>query len=105
MNLKEYLLTCLAEEAAEVSQGAAKAIRFGLDDRYPDAGSPTTEAKLLAELNDLLGVVALCQIHGILPNNLWDRGRMDDKQEKVRKYMEYSRKVGTLEERKPHANT
>ncbi len=37
MNKKEYLLTCLIEECAEVQQVAAKILRFGAESKHPES--------------------------------------------------------------------
>lgn len=50
------LLHCLAEEAGEIVKAAMKALRFGLDDGYPGAGS-TNREDIAAEIGDLRAVV------------------------------------------------
>ncbi len=95
MDIHEHLLTCLMEEAAEVQQAAAKAIRFGLDDRYP--GSDRTNRQDLAhELTDLLAVVDLCRQHGISLPEIGNQGDIADKQDRVNKMMDYAKDQGTL---------
>lgn len=66
MNRIEHLLTCLAEEAAEVAQAATKALRFGLDDGYPGSGR-TNAQDIAKELNDLIAVAELLEECGALP--------------------------------------
>lgn len=46
MNLQEHLLSCLAEECAEVGQCVSKALRFGLQDAQP--GQPLTNLERMA---------------------------------------------------------
>ena len=66
MNRSEYLLTCLAEEANEVGQGVAKALRFGLAETEP--GQPSSNAeRVVAEVSDLLGVYLILRDEGVLP--------------------------------------
>jgi NTP pyrophosphatase (non-canonical NTP hydrolase) len=96
MNKIEHLLTCLAEECAEVQQAVAKALRFGLDDGYPC--KTTTNAEDIAyEYKDLVAVMEMLEleIEGIskLANSEVDK-RI--KKEKVIHYMEYAKKRGTL---------
>lgn len=89
MNKKEYLLTCLTEECAEVSQRASKAIRFGLFEIQPGQRENNTR-RLERELAE---AVAVADLLGL-------RVREKDKASKVKKlekYMKYSRKLGTLD--------
>lgn len=52
----DELLTCLAEEGAEIGQVACKALRFGIHDHHPVHGT-TNGAMLTQEVGDLLAVV------------------------------------------------
>ena len=56
MNRIEELLTILQEECAEVSQAAAKCIRFGMDSTYL---KKTNHERLEEEIGDLLGMLKL----------------------------------------------
>ena len=94
MNKQEYLLTCLAEEAAEIIQSVGKAQRFGLDDTYYDE-SPKEAIK--REFNDLVGVLEMLHEAGVDFKKLHDRSLIEAKKKKVEKFMEYSEKKGTLE--------
>ena len=94
MNKQEYLLTCLAEEAAEIIQSVGKAQRFGLDDTYYDE-SPKEAIK--REFNDLVGVLEMLHKAGVDFKKLHDRSLIEAKKKKVEKFMEYSEKKGTLE--------
>lgn len=95
MNKQEYLLTCLAEECAEVAQRCSKALRFGLDEAQP--GNQDNRARLTFELIDLVAVVEMCAEEGILKPEVNSSEQMfEDKKAKVKKYMEYSRKQGCL---------
>jgi hypothetical protein len=97
MNTIEHLLTVLAEECCEVGQNCSKALRFGLDDKHPKNGNLGNRALLDNEVNDLLGAIELCREAGILPRRS-SPARIGLKQAKVRRYMEYARKVGTLKD-------
>lgn len=94
MNKKEHLLTCLAEECAEIAHCASKSLRFGLDDVAP--GQELTNAqRIRQELDDLSVIVQmLCEEDMINP---WhDVDHMRRKQAKVEHYLKYSQERGTL---------
>lgn len=95
MNTKEHLLTCLAEECAEIQQAVSKALRFGLDDGYP--GAETTNAQDIArEYVDLVAVIDLCQEHGIIGQPGESKAMYDAKRERVKKFMAYARERGAM---------
>jgi len=88
MNTTEHLLTILAEEGAEITHRACKALRFGLTDIGPKE-SETNRRAIEREVADLLAVFDM----------LGFEIRAEDvvaKREKVKKFMKYSREVGTL---------
>lgn len=94
MNIQEYLLTCLSEEAAELIQVVGKAQRFGLDDNYFDE-SP--REALERELNDLLGVIELMNENDDVDITGWiSRDSIEAKKKKVKKFMKYSENKGLL---------
>lgn len=91
MNETEYLLTVLSEECAEVVQRASKAARFGLSEIQPGQNDDNRR-RLERELADLMATADLLGL----------RVRDEDKAakiEKLKKFMDYSREVGTLEDR------
>lgn len=98
MTNTEYVLAYLAEECAEISEQASriairasKALRFGLDE--VQAGEIRNNAvRLYAELGELLAVAELAMDLGLITPDDIDR-----KKEKVEKYKELSRRLGTLE--------
>jgi hypothetical protein len=94
MNTTEHLLICLAEECAEVQQAVSKALRFGLDDGYPDSGA-TNAQDITRELTDLMAVVELLEEEGVLE---WPHSpeARETKKAKIRKFMEYARDRGAL---------
>lgn len=96
MNNREYLLASLGEEAGEVTQAVGKALRFGLlDSNIKDPDSGTNWVKLRQEVHDLVAVYAmLCEEFGEVPE--LDRELLEKKKEKVKKWQEYARSVGTL---------
>lgn len=90
MNKTEYLLTTLSEECAEVTQRACKAIRFGLAEVQP--GQQENNARRIErELADLMAVADMLGLR-------ISEDDKDAKIAKVKKYMEYSREIGTLEQ-------
>jgi NTP pyrophosphatase (non-canonical NTP hydrolase) len=94
MTREEHLLVILAEECNEVAQRASKALRFGLKD--PDGSEPgqpyTNKDRLILEINDLLAVIEM--VFG--EQDIVSQMLKDDKKKKVEKYLELSRKLGTL---------
>jgi hypothetical protein len=88
---EQYLLVCLMEECDEVSQRAAKALRFGLDEVQPGQAD-TNAQRLFSELVDLSTVVYELHQRGVVPLP-WV---CDDKIAKIAKYMDYSREQGVL---------
>lgn len=92
---KGHLIGCVAEESGEVSQVIGKIIRFGLYDHHPKHELNNLEL-LRLEVHDLIGAYqALVEETGGLSAIDWNL--VAAKKEKIKKYMEYSRKVGHLE--------
>lgn len=98
MDRREYLLTCLAEEAAEVVQACSKALRFGLEDVHPEKHI-SARTVIVAELNDMAAVIEMLIDDGAFTGPLNNRAAMDAKIAKVEKFMGYSRECGTLIEK------
>ncbi len=89
--MKEYLLLCIAEEAAEIIHCCTKAIRFGTNDANPyDLSKGTNGEELVKELNDLLALAEL-----LAETNSMDMSKYDDwasklaKKERFYQYREY----------------
>ncbi len=100
MNLNQYFLIKLAEEASEVAQIALKAAHFGLSEIQPGRAETNAE-RVYAELNDLLAMVhRLGEVSG---GEFWfDIGRPDHaviarKLAKVQQYLAYSQSLGLVE--------
>ena len=92
MNVQDYLLTTLIEECSEVIQAISKGQRFGMDNRY---GNHDTKREHIAyEIDDLLGVIALCQDKGILQDSNSDRRQA--KAVKVMHYLNESIEAGIV---------
>lgn len=95
MNTKEHLLTCLAEECAEIQQAVSKALRFGLDDGAPWADT-TNAQDIESEYVELVAVIDLCREHGIIVQPGDSKEMYDAKRDRVKKYMLYARERGAL---------
>ena len=92
MNKAEHLLTCLAEECAEIHQAVSKALRFGIDDKYKET---TPRQDIESEFTDLVAIVELLEEEGIMTIGT-TQIEIDQKKARVRKYMDYAREHGTL---------
>lgn len=96
MNRVDHLLVILAEEASEVSKEVAKCLRFGPEEVYKPIGISNAQ-RVYAELQDLIAVAEMLQVHGILPAELRNEKMIYDKKVKVEQHLEYSVKCGRLE--------
>ena len=97
MNAIEYLLTKVAEEAAEVAMAAHKATLFGLENvnpLNPEAGN--NRQRLADELNDLIAVAKMCAEIGIIPPDWESKDAQCKKAAKVLTWARYSAERGTL---------
>jgi monomeric isocitrate dehydrogenase len=95
---KEYLLTLIMEECAEIQKNCSKIMRFGDTSKHPD-GELTNLEELIYEVIDLAAVLEMLQDEGIieLPDDGERYKAINMKKRKVEKYMEISRKLGTLQ--------
>lgn len=96
MNRTEHLFCILGEEAAEVVQRSSKIMRFGVSEIQPNQLRDNSE-RLLGEIADLLAVKEMLEEEGAL-KKVDLRPLMDLKKKKVEKFLEYSRKQGTLQD-------
>lgn len=96
MNRVEHLLTILTEECAEIAQRATKAQRFGLLEVEPGQTANNC-ARINEEVNDLFAVLEMLHREpggfGIMTADI---KLIMAKKEKVEKFLEYSRSIGTL---------
>lgn len=93
MNREQMLLTILAEECQEVAKRATKAIRFTMEE--VQAGQDSTNAeRIIYEFNDLMAVM-----HLLFKNEpVINHEMIALKKDKINKWLEYSKSVGTLTE-------
>lgn len=95
MNMQEHLLVKLSEECAEVSQRAAKALRFGLLDVQKD--QPFNNAQRIEqELADLIAISGMMAALGMIKEIQPDA--IPPRIERITKYLIYSREIGTLKD-------
>lgn len=96
MNKEKYLLVKIQEECAEVSQRAAKAIRFGLKEVQKGQDKNNAE-RLRNEILDLLAAFIIFEDETkveLVDVNFDEL--VDSRIERIKKYMDYSRKLGEL---------
>lgn len=94
MEIKEYLLACISEEAGEIVQVVGKAHRFGLLDIGPKT-EDTNWLRLRSEIHDLIATYELLCTNFNKSSQL-DRELIIAKKRRVFKYMKYSVEQGTL---------
>ena len=89
LNEQQYLLLCLMEEAAEISQAASKCLRFGPDDVYNGC---TNLENLIYELNDMYAVIDELKDLGV---TLDERVALkEDKHRRLARYRDISKARG-----------
>ena len=96
MNRLEHLLTILGEECNEVAVRCSKAKRFGLLEVQP--GQTLTNAqRIMAEVQDVYAALEMLSQMGAL-DTMADFPAIDQKIDKVEKFLLYSRECGTLDQ-------
>ena len=98
MNKTEYLLSCIGEEAGEISQAVGKCLRFGLFDGNPNNKFIGNVVGLIQETNDLIALVELLGTHGIDISKLNDPDIIETKKLKFEHFRDYSVRLGTCDE-------
>ena len=91
MTLEQYLLTKLAEEAAEISQIALKTAQFGVHERYKPSGL-TNIQRVEQEYNDLIAIVSMLKEECNIVIKT-DEDKIKSKKSKVFHYLNYSRNL------------
>jgi hypothetical protein len=99
MNVTEYFLSRLSEEASELIKECCKAQVFGLDDHAPnDPPEKTNRSKIVDELNDLVATADFLATTGAIPRDWQCAEKKKAKMEKLVRFMGYSRNKGTVHE-------
>lgn len=97
MNINEYLLTCLAEEATEVGQASSKCLRFGLNSLSRASDRTLTNwEQVIYEFNDMFAILELLEEEDFDITSVLDREHINKKKDKVRFYMKDSMNEGLL---------
>lgn len=102
MNLREHLLTILAEECSEVAKNASKALRFGVDEVYRGPENPrllSNRERIVDELEDLRVIIDILKDYGIaleIESGEEAEKRRAAKRMKVFRYVGYARERGTI---------
>src|SRR3990167_1162856 len=100
MDRQEHLMVIGMEECAEIAQRLSKALRFGMEQVQAEAGHAVTgdpdelltnRERIRKEFSDLASVLEMVGIGA--PRGKW----MDEKREKVERFLTYSAEVGTLD--------
>lgn len=91
----EHVLTCLAEECAEVIQAVTKGLRFGLDDGHPARQSNNAQ-DIVHEINDIFGVLEVLKEMQVPLSGLADPEQIQAKKDKMQAMMRYAEKRRTL---------
>lgn len=92
----EYLINTLGEECCEVAVRCSKVNRFGLAE-VQEGQSQSNGERLSQELDDLHAVLEELEARGLYtytPN----AERIAQKRSKIEKYMNYSARIGCLDE-------
>lgn len=96
MTRLEHLIAILAEECDETGQHALKGLRFGLHEIQE--GQPLkNHERITYEFNDILAMMEILKEEGYI-SIIIDREAISKKKQKVEKYLEYCKKIGTLKE-------
>lgn len=95
MDLKQFLLTKLAEEAMEVAHIALKCQQFGIEDIKPGQ-IYTNESRLDGEFNDFMAIVAMLKTLKV--DIKVKETHVTYKAEKVRRYLQISIDKGMVPE-------
>lgn len=92
MNRQDHLMTQAMEECAEVAQRLSKAMRFGLEQMQSDQPQ-TNRERIIDEYNDLIAVMDMA---GFSLLKIVNPRAIIAKKDKVERYLDKSRRLGTL---------
>lgn len=99
LSVRQFYLTKLAEECAEVAQRCAKSIQFGATEIQKDQDR-TNAQRLRDEVEDLLAIITLVEMstEDLMPIQVIEHvARSVNKIAKVSKYLKYSQSLGMVE--------
>jgi hypothetical protein len=96
MTIRQFLLTKLAEECAEVAQRAIKQQQFG-GHEVQEGQELTNRERLLNEYNDLVAMVEFLREFGEIPESENLALVIEQKRFKVNKYLKLSQELGQVE--------
>jgi hypothetical protein len=99
MTIRQFLLTKLAEECAEVAQRAIKQQQFGGLEIQKEQ-ELTNRERLLNEYNDLIAIAEFLRERGEIPESDNLALVIEQKRFKVNKYLKLSQELGQVEEGK-----
>ena len=102
MTRTELLLITLSEECNETAQRVSKALRFTLEE-IQDGQTFNNAERIVYEFNDIAAVMEILKEEGLVEKVI-DREAIELKKVKVKKWLQYSEKVGTLECKETHTS-
>jgi hypothetical protein len=95
MNRQQYLLICLMEELAEVSQQASKCLRFTPEHCYKGDGHSNLD-ELAMEWSDLCAIMQMLKLEDV--EWFHNPERLHEKTQRTEKLMKISIELGALSE-------
>lgn len=88
--VEHEMISCAAEEAAEIAMIVCKSLRHGIDSCHPDPGSKPNRFEIAREIGQLIAVMQImCDVGVIHPNDV-EFGRLE-KFAKIGKYLHHVR--------------
>lgn len=106
MTEEQYHLTQVKEELLEVAleciAAISKAIRFGLEDVWPERGT-TNRENIDKEINDVYGAIVALNVHGLQHDPNWkvigerNDDLIDAKCDKIHKWLTYAKEKGQVQ--------
>lgn len=96
MNKEQFFLTKIAEECTEIAKVALKAQQFGLDN-VKEGQLLTNRERLIEELNDLFVILSMMDANDLLVLSYYTDNEVEQKQNKVIKYLNKSIELGLID--------
>lgn len=101
LNLEQYLLCKLAEEASEIAQIALKSSYFGLDE-VRQGQDLSNRQKLNSEIDDLLTILTFMQMYGVFQYEAASEKIALAKKAKIDKFWDLATFKGNVVKREEH---